>query len=117
MIGKWILMFDLINIATWLMNVIYTELSPLEVFYKDSTVLITGGNGFLGKVLIEKLLRCFEIEKIFLLIRVKNNENIHKRMENLLNEPVHEANEVLFKNERPSLSLSLFCTDFRLSTR
>lgn len=50
--------------------------------------MITGGNGFVGKVLIEKLLRCFDVEKIYLLIRSKNDEDVEKRMENFLNEPV-----------------------------
>ena len=70
------------------MNVIYIDFNPLETFYKDSIILITGGNGFVGKVLIEKLLRCFDVEKIYLLIRSKNNEDVERRMENFLNEPV-----------------------------
>jgi fatty acyl-CoA reductase len=69
---------------------LHTESSPLESFYKGSTILLTGANGFLGKTLVEKLLRCFEVEKIFLLIRVKNNESVEKRMENLINEPVRK---------------------------
>uniref|UniRef100_A0A0G4HW80 Phospholipid/glycerol acyltransferase domain-containing protein n=2 Tax=Chromera velia TaxID=505693 RepID=A0A0G4HW80_9ALVE len=39
-------------------------------FYKDQTVLITGCSGFVGKVVLEKILRCCPVRKIFALIRV-----------------------------------------------
>lgn len=75
------------------MNVIIAEQNPLEKFYKDSTILITGANGYLGKTIVEKLLRCFEPEKIYLLIRVKNNESVEKRLDNLINEPVRKFSQ------------------------
>lgn len=65
-------------------------LSPLEAFYSNSTVLISGGNGFLGKVLIEKLLRWFDIARIYLLMRAKNGEDVERRTENFLNETVSD---------------------------
>lgn len=43
--------------------------------------MITGATGFLGSVLVEKLLRCFGIKKMFLLIRSKNNESAKERIE------------------------------------
>jgi thioester reductase-like protein len=52
-------------------------------FYKDSTLLITGGTGFMGKVLVEKLLRCFEVKKIYLLVRTKKGENAKTRLDKL----------------------------------
>lgn len=73
------------------MNVICTAStlkSPLEAFYSNSTVLISGGNGFLGKVLVEKLLRCFDVTRIFLLMRAKNGEDVEIRVQKLLKEPV-----------------------------
>lgn len=33
------------------------ELSDIQRFYEDSSILITGGTGFVGKVLTEKILR------------------------------------------------------------
>lgn len=33
--------------------------SPVLDFYRDKVVLLTGGTGFIGKLLVQKLLRCF----------------------------------------------------------
>jgi fatty acyl-CoA reductase len=70
--------------------------------------LITGGNGFIGKVLVEKLLRCFDIDKIYLLMRQKNNENVEKRMENFINEPVNFSLIQLYSDIYPIVYLLLF---------
>ncbi|XP_059612936.1 fatty acyl-CoA reductase wat [Phlebotomus argentipes] len=57
-----------------------------EDFYRDSVIFITGGTGFLGKVLLEKLLRKFPIKRIYLLIRNKNNLTAHQRLGGLFQE-------------------------------
>lgn len=57
-------------------------------FYKDSVVFITGGTGFIGKVLIEKLLREFNIKRIYLLVRIKNNMTVDERLEQFFQESV-----------------------------
>jgi thioester reductase-like protein len=42
----------------------------LTQFYTGKSILLTGATGFLGKVILEKLLRTFpELEKIYLTIR------------------------------------------------
>lgn len=51
-------------------------------------VFITGGTGFIGKVLIEKLLRVFGIKRIYLLVRVKNNMTVDERLEHFFQESV-----------------------------
>lgn len=41
-------------------------------FYSGKSILITGATGFMGKVLVEKLLRdCGEVRCIYILVRMK----------------------------------------------
>lgn len=72
----------------------------VEETFASKTVLVTGATGFLGKVLIEKLLRsCPGVEKIFVLLRAKNDESLESRFEALKNlivfDKVKEINEKL----------------------
>ncbi len=55
--------------------------SNIPDFYRDRSVFITGGTGFLGKVLVEKLLRsCPNIKAVYLLMRSKKGQAIHDRL-------------------------------------
>lgn len=63
-------------------------------FYTDQEIFITGGSGFIGKVLIEKLLRSFpNIGKIYILLRSKKGKTANERLQEFLN-------TVLFKRAR-----------------
>lgn len=46
------------------------------------------GTGFMGKVLIEKLLRFTEVEKIYMLIRNKKGKEAKDRLLDMFNNPV-----------------------------
>lgn len=55
-------------------------------------ILVTGGTGFLGKVLIEKFLRCLpEIAQIYILIRTKKNKDPKHRLEEIFNSAVETS--------------------------
>ena len=67
-----------------------SEYTSIAKFYTDRSVFITGGTGFMGKVLVEKLLRsCPGIKNIYLLIRPKKGQETAARLNDLLNTPVN----------------------------
>lgn len=60
--------------------------------YADQSALVTGATGFVGKVLVEKLLRdCPDIKKIYILLRAKKGDNLEKRFDAF-------KNLIIFKN-------------------
>ncbi|XP_075988834.1 fatty acyl-CoA reductase wat-like [Anticarsia gemmatalis] len=64
--------------------------SSVQQFYRDATVFVTGGSGFVGKQLIEKLFRATNISKVFLLIRQKKGKPIKLRISEMLEDPVYD---------------------------
>ena len=63
--------------------------SDIVGFYRDRSVFITGGTGFMGKVLVEKLLRsCPTVKTLYLLMRPKAGVDIRTRLEELISTKV-----------------------------
>lgn len=63
----------------------------IKQFYDGAEIFITGGSGFIGKALIEKLLRtCSGVKTIYLLMRPKKgmsaDQRLHKLTDNLVSE-------------------------------
>ncbi|KAB7508033.1 putative fatty acyl-CoA reductase [Armadillidium nasatum] len=59
--------------------------SSVADFYSDRNVLITGATGFMGKVLVEKLLRsCPGVKTIYLLMRSKGSQDVTARLQEML---------------------------------
>lgn len=66
-------------------------MSNVKEFYRQKSIFVTGGTGFIGKVLIEKLLySCSDLEQIFVLIRLKSNQTLDDRFQDLLNSPAFD---------------------------
>lgn len=66
-------------------------------FYNGKSIFLTGGSGFIGKVLIEKLLySCPEIERIYLLIRPSRDG---KSPQQRLEEEVIKSRVFTFRNK------------------
>ena len=62
----------------------------VPAFFAGRSVLVTGATGFMGKVLIEKVLwSCPNIKEIFLLVRPKKNVKIDDRLRKILFLPVN----------------------------
>jgi len=60
--------------------------SYITDYYKNKSIFITGGSGFVGKALIEKLLRsCPELNKIYLLLRHKKGKKANQRLDEIIN--------------------------------
>ena len=65
--------------------------NSIEGFYADTAILVTGATGFVGKGILEKLMRvCPSIAAIFILIRPKKNETIEERFKKLIDDPVRK---------------------------
>ncbi|KAL3272790.1 hypothetical protein HHI36_014250 [Cryptolaemus montrouzieri] len=66
---------------------ISSEGSKVVEFYNGKSVLITGGLGFMGKLIIEKLLRtCKNIATIYLIVRPKRQKDAATRVEEAFND-------------------------------
>ncbi|XP_047542490.1 fatty acyl-CoA reductase wat-like [Vanessa atalanta] len=65
--------------------------SQIQKLFSGSTVLLTGGTGFLGKLLVEKLLRsCPDVKKLYLLTRPKKNKDILKRLQEQFDDALYD---------------------------
>ncbi|KAG5680579.1 hypothetical protein PVAND_010076 [Polypedilum vanderplanki] len=58
--------------------------------FKGRHILLTGSTGFMGKVFVEKLLRITEVDKIYLLMRVKKGKNPKDRLVDMFNNPIFD---------------------------
>lgn len=95
------------------------ELTPIQNFYKDTIIFLTGCTGFLGQLILEKLLRsCPDISTIYILVRHKKGKDVQTRVDeifdSLLFERIKESNPkyrhkvvAIFGDcEQPELGLS-----------
>uniref|UniRef100_A0A2A4JS90 Fatty acyl-CoA reductase n=1 Tax=Heliothis virescens TaxID=7102 RepID=A0A2A4JS90_HELVI len=65
--------------------------SKIQKMFAGSSVLLTGGTGFLGKLVVEKLLRsCPDLKKIYLLARPKKNKDITKRLQEQFDDVLYD---------------------------
>jgi len=66
--------------------------SQIAKFYAGRSVFITGGSGFVGRQITEKLLRsCPEIDRIYLLMRGKKGHSPQQRLNETLESPVFDV--------------------------
>ncbi|XP_019738532.1 fatty acyl-CoA reductase 1 isoform X2 [Hippocampus comes] len=62
-----------------------TAMTSVADYYAGKNVLITGATGFMGKVLVEKLLRCCpQVRALFLLVRPKAGQSMQQRVDDMI---------------------------------
>ncbi|XP_070495733.1 putative fatty acyl-CoA reductase CG5065 [Chironomus tepperi] len=75
------------------------HLPTIPEFFAGQEIFITGGTGFVGKVLIEKLLRsCPDIKTIYILLRPKKGQSVDERLRSLCDQVVFDALRVFNPN-------------------
>ena len=80
------------------------KMATVREYFADKNVFLTGGTGFLGKVLIEKLLRCCpEIKAIYCLTRPKKGKHAQDRIRGIFADMVC----VIFNFNRKTLVFRL----------
>ncbi|KAG5861920.1 hypothetical protein JTB14_012997 [Gonioctena quinquepunctata] len=56
-------------------------MASIPEYFEGKDIFITGGSGFIGKVLIEKILRsCPSVGKIYFLLKSKKRKSIEERL-------------------------------------
>jgi nucleoside-diphosphate-sugar epimerase len=72
------------------------QTSEIMTYYRNKSIFITGATGFLGKVLVEKLLRsCYDLRKIYVLVRHKKGATPAQRLNELVNCKVTDQQSIL----------------------
>ncbi|KAH8383342.1 hypothetical protein KR009_008051, partial [Drosophila setifemur] len=74
--------------------------TDIQKCFRDKTIFATGATGFVGKVVIEKLLRTTQVNRIYILVRPKRGVPIRERVTTLLRDPLFE---VLLKSKPDAL--------------
>ncbi|XP_050316023.1 putative fatty acyl-CoA reductase CG5065 [Anthonomus grandis grandis] len=68
-----------------------TTSTDIPKWYAGQHIFVTGATGFMGKVLVEKLLRsCPGVSTIYIIIRHKKGRTTAQRLEDFLNSPVFD---------------------------
>uniref|UniRef100_A0A182FRU7 Fatty acyl-CoA reductase n=1 Tax=Anopheles albimanus TaxID=7167 RepID=A0A182FRU7_ANOAL len=74
--------------------------TPVQAWYTGKTIFVTGGSGFMGKVLLEKLLyACSDLERIYVLMRPKRGKAPQTRIDDWLKLPVFKR----IREEKPEV--------------
>ncbi|KAL4225214.1 Fatty acyl-CoA reductase 2 [Mactra antiquata] len=85
-----------------------SSIPSVPEFYADRGLFITGATGFLGKVLLEKLLRsCPDIKSYYLLIRPKKGKESQERLEEIFDSKLFDK----VRNLYPDFKLKCFAVE------
>lgn len=72
------------------------ESKSITRYFNGKSVFITGGTGFIGKVVVEKLLRtCPDLKNIYFMIRPKKGQTCEERIDKIFSLPVSNIMQCL----------------------
>lgn len=64
----------------------------IREFFAGKTVFLTGVTGLVGKLVLEKLLRCCEgVEGVYVLVRAKKGKDAGQRIKEICDSPVSQT--------------------------
>ncbi|GJQ78022.1 hypothetical protein Trydic_g2370 [Trypoxylus dichotomus] len=68
------------------------QLLPDRIYenFLQTTLFVTGGTGFMGKVIIERLLRVFDVKKVYVLVRFKKDTSPKVRLAEIFTNPLFQ---------------------------
>nr|AXY94555.1 fatty acyl-CoA reductase 1 [synthetic construct] len=67
------------------------KVNSIEGFYAGTGIFITGASGFVGKGLLEKLIRvCPRIVVLFILVRPKKHQTMEQRYKEIMDDPIFD---------------------------
>ncbi|XP_032312238.1 fatty acyl-CoA reductase wat isoform X2 [Drosophila ananassae] len=92
--------------------------TDIQYSFRSKTIFLTGATGFLGKVIIEKILRTTEVKRIYILVRPKRGIDIQERIAAWSKDPIFG---VLLQSKPEALQrispISGDCRDLNLGIR
>ncbi len=87
-------------------------MASISEWYAGKNALITGATGFMGKVLVEKLLRsCPDVNALYILVRPKDGQSMSERVQDMMKCKVRECDlfsVLLITTWRERLSSTLY---------
>ncbi|CAH1396789.1 unnamed protein product [Nezara viridula] len=90
-----------------------TKVPTIPDFYSQQQIFITGSTGFMGKVLVEKLLRsCSDLKIIYVLVRNRKEKSAQERWQEITKAEVFDR----LKKERPGIlekKIEVLCGDVK----
>jgi fatty acyl-CoA reductase len=69
---------------------LHQQMHRVAEVYENQSVFVTGASGFLGKVLVEKLLYSTNVKNIYCLIRPLKGHPAKERLEKMLHSPIYD---------------------------
>ncbi|KAF9415356.1 cyclin-dependent kinase inhibitor far1 [Entomortierella beljakovae] len=74
------------------MNPIIDASNANEFYSKNNVIFLTGGSGFVGITILEKILRSLaQVEKVYILLRVSSDSTIQARLDEVVNSRIFDT--------------------------